>query len=115
MSNKRSSERFDSLNLLSYECLDAQGKGWKQGMGRTLNVSESGLKLETHEPIETKYAVMLSMGLEDDLVDIKANVVYCNRGSEGMFEAGIEFAEVKQDALVVLKKYISEFKKQYGD
>ena len=40
-SNKRRQERYDSLNLLSYVCIDSDGKEWKQGMGRTLNVTRT--------------------------------------------------------------------------
>lgn len=112
--NKRRHERYDALNLLSYVCIDSDGKEWTQGMGRTLDISETGLRLETHEPIDTKYVVLLSIGIEDDLVDIRGKVVYCNRGDQSKFEAGIEFQEVPPDAYAVLQRYISEFNKQYG-
>ncbi|MEZ4551138.1 MAG: PilZ domain-containing protein [Desulfobacterales bacterium] len=78
--NKRKHERFDSLNLLSYVTLDSDGKEWNQGLGRTLNISESGLQLETNEPIQTKYILLISIGIEDELVDIKGKVVYTNAG-----------------------------------
>lgn len=111
--NKRGQTRYDTLNLLSYVCLDSDGKEWDQGIGRTLNISESGLKLETHQPIETQYIVLLSIGIEDDLVDIKGNVVYCNRGAEGRFESGIRFVDVDQEAFSVLKRFIHAFETQY--
>jgi hypothetical protein len=110
---KRKHERYDSLNLLSYVCVDSDGKEWSQGMGRTLNISSSGMKLETHEPVDTRYILLLSIGIEDELVDIKGKVVYCNRGPEGKFESGIEFKQVKPDALSALNKYIEEFHKQF--
>ena len=113
--NKRKYARYDSLNLLSYVCIDEDGKEWKQGMGRTLNISESGIMLETHEPIETKYILMISLGIEDDLVDIKGEVVYCNRGEiPGRFESGIKFREVSSASLEVLKRFIKAFEKEYG-
>jgi len=112
--NKRRHERYDSLNLLSYVCLDDEGKEWMQGMGRTLNISETGLQLETHEPIETRYVVLLSLGIEDDLVDIRGKVKYCNRNEEKKFESGIEFLEVPPHAYAQLKRYINEFNQVYG-
>lgn len=113
--NKRKHERVDALNLLSYVSIDSDGKEWNQGMGRTLNISESGLQLETNEPIQTKYILLISIGIEDELVDIKGKVVYTNRGDADMFETGIEFIEVKQNAMAVLKKYIKEFNKRYTE
>src|SRR6056297_1090819 len=113
--NKRRHERYDSLNLLSYVCFDSDGKEWMQGIGRTLNISETGLQLETHEPIETRYVVILSVGIEDDLVDIRGKVKYCNRGRENRFESGIEFLEVPPEAYKNLKNYITEFNRTYGN
>jgi len=113
--NKRRHERYDALNLLSYVCVDSDGKEWTQGMGRTLDISENGLRLETHEPIDTKYVVLLSVGIEDELVDIRGKVVYCHRGEEQKFECGIEFLEVPSEAYTILKRYISEFNKHYGE
>lgn len=112
--NKRKHERFDALNLLSYVSIDSDGKEWDQGMGRTLNISESGLQLETHEPVDTKNTLLISIGIEDDLVEIKGKAVYTNRGDNGKFESGIEFIHVKPEALRVLKKYIQAFQKQYA-
>lgn len=110
---KRRQQRYESVNLLSYVCLDSEGKEWNQGMGRTLNINETGAKLETHEPIETQYIVLLAMGIEDEVVDIKGRVVYCNRGESGRFEAGIEFCEMDRDSLAVLREFIREFNRQY--
>ena len=112
--NNRKHERVDALNLLSYVSLDSDGKEWNQGMGRTLNISETGLQLETHEPIQTQYILQVSIGIEDELVEIKGKVVYTNRGDSGKFETGMEFIEVKQDALAVLNKYIYEFNNQFN-
>ena len=40
----RKHDRFDALNLLSYFCVDAENQTVQQGMGRTLNVSETGIE-----------------------------------------------------------------------
>jgi len=113
--NKRKHERIDALNLLTYVILDSDGKEWNQGMGRTLNISESGLRLETNEAIQTKYILLVSIGIEDELVDIKGKVVYTNRGDANMFETGVEFIQVEPDALIILKKYVSEFNKLFNE
>jgi len=112
--NKRKHERVEALNLLSYVTIDSDGKEWNQGMGRTLNISESGLQLETHEPIDPKYTLLISIGIEDELIEINGKVAYANRGEGKMFEAGIEFLEVSPTDLVILKKYIHEFNRQYN-
>jgi len=108
---QRKSVRINSLNL-SYIGIDENNVTVKQAMGRTLNVSESGILLETHFPIDAKQIVSLSLALEDDLIDMKGEVVYSRQGEEDKFETGIKFIEVKEASQQILKKYIQAFNKQ---
>ena len=105
--NKRKHERIRSLNL-SYICLDEANNIIKQGMGRTLNISESGMLLETHFQIEPEHIVRLTISLEEDLLDIKGKPVHIRTNQEGKYEIGIEFFEFDQNSIEVLKNFISE-------
>jgi hypothetical protein len=82
---KRKHARISSLNL-SYVCLDENNEIIKQGMGRSLNVSESGILLETHFPIDDQHIVTLTLGLEEDLVDIKGRPVHTRINDAGKYE-----------------------------
>jgi hypothetical protein len=105
---KRKHRRVSSLNL-SYICLDEEGKVVKQGMCRTLNVSQSGLLLETHFPIAAEHTVILSLGLEDDLVELKGRPVHVNSRKQGIYEVGIEFVAPDEKALRTVKQFIRSF------
>lgn len=102
---KRKHRRVSSLNL-SYICLDEEGRAVKQGMCRTLNVSESGLLLETHFPIAAEHTVILSIGLEDDLVEVRGRPVHVNSKHQGVYEVGIEFVDPDKKALSTVRKFI---------
>lgn len=104
--NKRKHERIQSLNL-SYICLDEEENIIKQGMGRTLNISESGILLETHFPIESQHVVQLTISLEEDLLDLKGKPVHIHSREEGKYEIGIQFVDLDQRAAALLKKFIS--------
>ena len=105
--NKRKHDRIQSLNL-SYICLDEDENIVKQGMGRTLNISESGILLETYFPIEPKHFVQLTIGLEEDLLDIKGKPIHVRSSGQGKYEIGIQFVELDQGAFQIIKKFISE-------
>ena len=108
---KRKHARVTSLNL-SYVCLDEKDKIVKQGMGRTLNVSESGILLETHFPIDKSHMVTLTLGLEEELVDIKGRPVHTRTNDEGKYEVGIQFFETDKKARRSLKKFVAAFGEQ---
>jgi hypothetical protein len=105
--NQRKHERIQSLNL-SYLCLDEDNNIVKQGMGRTLNISESGILLETHFPIESEYSIQLTISLEEDLLDIRGKVIHVRSIDGVKYQVGIQFVELDPDAADVLKKFISE-------
>ena len=108
----RQHHRINSLNLISYSCIDATENVVAQGMGRTLNVSEDGILLETHVSINPEFTIELAIGLEDELVTIKGSIIFSTPGKDEKFEAGIEFVEIDDATIEILKKYIEVFSKQ---
>ena len=107
--NKRQHDRVDSLNL-SYICLDENNKIVKQGMGRTLNISESGILLETHFPVELNHLIRLTISLEEELLDIKGEPIHVQSLDGGKHQIGIRFLDMDQKASDLLKGFISDGK-----
>ena len=112
--NKRRHSRVDSLNLLSYSCTDDTGQVVIQGMGRTLNVSQGGILLETHAQIDSSYTISLTIGLQEELIDINGQVVRSIPGKDDNYESGIKFHEMDEAALQLLNKYIKAFHEEFG-
>jgi len=99
--DKRQHLRINALNLISYSCIDETGQTVAQGMGRTLNVCEGGILLETHVLIDPKHTLDLAIGLKDDIVNIKGRVVYSKLD---------ELIKKTESALEILKRYIEAFR-----
>ena len=106
---KRKHSRIDSLHLLNYVYTEAKDEGAMQGMGRTLNISESGILLETHTPISVGVTISLTIGFEEEMVEIKGRVVYTKENAEDMYESGIEFHSMDKNSHDILKRYIVAF------
>lgn len=106
--NKRKYLRVRSINLLHVGVYEKDVL-IKQGIGRTLDVSESGIRLETHFSVDSKNIVYLSIGLKDELVDIKGRAVHTVPGKTGKYEIGIRFNRIKKSSLEIVKKYIVAF------
>jgi len=107
--NKRMNDRVPSKNLISYVCLNDKDKEVENGMGRTLNVSESGIMLETHNQISQDLTMMLSIGLEDSLIDIKGKIVHSTEVDKGRFHTGIQFIDLDDSIKKMLSKFIKAF------
>jgi hypothetical protein len=108
---KRKHQRFSSLNL-SYVCLDEEKKAIKQGMGRTLNLSESGILLETHFPITSDHTAVLSIGLGDELIDVRGRPVHLRATGQGVYEIGIEFVDPDSKAIRSIREFLRSLSKE---
>lgn len=80
-------------------------------MGKTLDVSEGGILLETHLPIVREHPLLLTLGLRDKVVDVKGVVVYSRKGEGGMIQSGIKFMELSEHSRLALADFIANFKK----
>ena len=105
----RESERKDVLNLLDYVVLDESGKAVARAMARTLNVSENGLLLETHLSLEEGQMLLLTIGLENELCEIKGKIVRAGKSGEESFAYGVEFLNVTSENSGVLHRFLEAF------
>ncbi len=107
---RRKYQRKDSLNLIDYVVLGPEGDPISRRMGRTLNVSEGGILLETYHPLKQGQSVVITIALKEDIVEINGQVVYMKPSDEEIFLSGIEFSEIEKDGELILKKYIEALK-----
>jgi hypothetical protein len=108
-SDKRKHPRIDSLNL-SYICVDEDNNLIKHGLGRTLNVSESGLLLETYFRVNPEHILLLTIGFEEELVDIKGEIIHSKEiEPDSKYELGIKFTDIDEEAKEILKRFIEAF------
>jgi hypothetical protein len=110
--NKRIDPRIETFNLLLYVCYDEDRHEMIQGMGKTLNVSEGGILLETHIPINPDYIVSLTIAMENELVDLKGRITHSRKREDGRFESGIEFMEMDEQKRRFLRQYLLLFRGQ---
>ncbi|BCO07724.1 hypothetical protein GF1_01000 [Desulfolithobacter dissulfuricans] len=111
---RRREIRPESLNLLDYLVVDKEGKQGEYSMGRTINVSEGGVLIETHLPLALGQQVMLTMGLKDELVDVMGRVVHTKTVAE-RHQSGIEFFHVAQYDKKAISHYVKAFHKLYPE
>jgi c-di-GMP-binding flagellar brake protein YcgR len=109
MNEKRKHSRVDSIYLLSYVNLDENDKEMMQGMGRTINVSESGIMLETHVAFSENDTVDVVVGLKEDMVTIRGKVVFNRTTETGRYQSGIQFLAIEDASLATLRRYIDAF------
>lgn len=107
-SYRRQHQRINSLNLADVHILDGSGVA-NSGIGRTLNVSEAGILLETHFPINPNQQLALTLALGDDLLEIRGKVIYSRKGDNGKYQNGIQFTDYEKPVTPILKSFVKAF------
>jgi len=78
-------------------------------MARTLNISQSGILIETAHIMATERISLMSAGAQDELVKIKGRVVYSRENGIGMYETGIRFEGSEKENIAFAKKLVRVF------
>lgn len=106
---RRRFERKDSLNLLDNIVLGETGEMVAREMGRTINISESGLMLETPIALKPKHLLIITIALGERLLEIKGLVRYVEECGD-TFRSGIEFVDIDDEGEQVLERYLDSIR-----
>lgn len=109
MADRRKYPRTKTRNLISHVSVDQNGKLISQGMGKALDISQGGMLLETPYPIEVGDISLMAVDKELNLLEIKADLVYCKKAPLGKFQSGIKFVDTEQRVLNFVKSLIKEY------
>jgi len=114
----RTSERKDALALLDFIALDETGAPVDRAMARTLNVSENGILLETHISLKEGQQMIITLGLDDNLCemkgrvvrsDIKGKIIRSEKKDDNKFHYGVEFLDMSEQDAATLHWYLENF------
>ena len=111
---KRKHPRVDITNLISYRCMDGNGIQTREGRGKSVNISQGGILIETHDPFEWQDILLLSIDIEDESVSIKGKVVYCNAANFGKYRSGIQFLETNEKIVSFVEELLEAYSKLLG-
>lgn len=109
---RRKKSRTSSLNLLDYIIVDEEGKSGSYSMGRTLNISDDGILMETNIALELGQLVLITLDLEEELVQVTGKVVH-TKGGSGTYQAGIKFFHLGNNERRAISVYTKLFNKAH--
>ena len=107
--DRRKHVRVKANNLISYESIDKDDKVVSNSMGKALNVSRSGILLETAHLIEAEYVSISTVDLDNNLIKLKGQLIYCRKTGSGRYQAGIRFAGSEQETAKFAVKLIKSY------
>ena len=94
---KRTSRRIRSLNLTSYTPKKADRQEYIVSIGRTLDVSDGGVKVETHRQLADGTELEMDIAIEEKIITAKGEVVHSEELKNGLFGTGIRFTSISEE------------------
>jgi hypothetical protein len=94
---KRASRRIRSLNLTSYTPKKGEQQEYIVSIGRTLDVSDGGVKVETHRELAEGTELDLDIAIEDKIISARGEVLYAEPLKNGLFATGIRFTSIDDE------------------
>lgn len=102
---RRQSERHDSVDLLDYVVVDPDGEKTEYSMGRSLNISEAGILMETSKKLSIGSLVIITLDLGEELIEVQGKVVYINYSAD-RYKTGVRFLNKSEHVIKALKTFI---------
>jgi len=92
--------------------VDVHGNKISQGLSNTVDISRGGILLETLTPIESGLILLTAVDLDDNLIDIKGELVYCRDTATGLYHSGIKFVDTNEQRINFAARLIKEYNHQ---
>ena len=107
--DRRKHPRVKTSNLISYFSFDETAKLISHGLGITLDISKSGILLETPCAIESGLIVLAVLDWEDKLVEVKGKLIYSVKESTEIYRSGIEFIGIDERVEEFIMNLIKDY------
>lgn len=102
---RRCAERRYAMNFLDYEIVSTDGETIGRGLARTLNISDTGLLLETGQFFEAGQFLRITLGLANKLVQLTGRVVHSEPVDDNFCSSGVQFVEFCDGERRVFQRY----------
>lgn len=106
---KRRYHRAKTRNLITYDCIEAGGMSSEHGMGKTLDIGQGGILVETANPISCRFVLLTTADSKEEVIHIKGEVVYSRRQSPDTFHSGIHFLESTEKIRRIVVEMVKTF------
>lgn len=100
---KRAAPRIRSLNLTSYTPRKGEQQNYIISIGRTLDVSEGGVKVETHRRLAEGTRLDMDIAVEDIIISARGEVLHAEELKTGLFGTGIRFTSIREEDRQLLR------------
>ena len=109
---RRRHKRVKTQNLVSYFSFNKDRKMISHGLGIALDISKSGILLETPESIKSGLVLLTATDKMKIIIEVNGRLIYSKKNPNGTHLCGIEFIGNKERVKDFITRLIKEYNVQ---
>lgn len=107
---KRKHPRIETVNDIHYILLNNDGEKIEKGQGRTRDLSQSGVLLETQKPLDGPFIILMTLDLEGNEVQVKGRVAHARESERpGYYITGIRFEGSRKEHINAIVAFVKNY------
>jgi|GEM_PF-2137402 len=99
---QRTAPRINKLSFISFVKREEDEQKCPISLGRTLNISTTGLGIEIFQEIAPGSTMEMEIALGDEIIPVRGKVVHGSEAESGCWHLGIEFDQVQEKLAAVV-------------
>ncbi len=105
---RRQDPRIEKVNLVQLSRFDEEGARADLAIGRTLDLSRGGLRVELLHALPLRSVVTVTLALDDQIVEVTGTVVHLAVIDAERCSMGIEFTKLSDEARQLIEARVPE-------
>ena len=106
---RRKHPRVKIFNPISYIGFDADKHILEQNLGIAIDISQTGLLIESTQKVESEYLSLVASNQNNELIEIRAHVAYCRKVDTGKYHMGMILQGSNDESIQFVKELIRAF------
>jgi hypothetical protein len=106
---RRKNPRVRICDPIAFLSVDSDRKASHHNVAMVLDVSKTGIRIETFQPISSQDIILMFFDLDQKQVEVRGAVIYCTQNDCGLFNVGINLAGTTSQIMEFVKALVKSY------
>jgi hypothetical protein len=106
---RRKNPRVRVCDPIGFLSVDSDGKASHPNVAMVRDVSKTGIRIETFQPICSQDIILMFFDLDQKQVEVRGAVIYCAQNDCGLYNVGINLAGTTKQNMEFVTALVKSF------
>ncbi|MGD9282619.1 MAG: PilZ domain-containing protein [Desulfobacterales bacterium] len=106
---RRKNPRVRICDPIAFLSMDSDVKASHHNVAIVFDVSKSGIRIETFQPISSEDIILMFFDLDQKQIEVRGAVIYCAKNDCGLYNVGINLAGTDGQNMDFVKALVKSY------